>query len=171
MMKPPSNSPWDLSTLYDTIGSSNNDFGGFLGSSQTLQQTLDAFNGFSSQTQPPGPPPPPQQQQPPPGGPGNPDYMSNLTSPVMGMTPNVTPSKSDYGDYLSTSSVASSGLPTMMNAGNPGSSGKKMGYLDQQPMGLAGRGDPASVRRNIVSFNFNFSSLGAFSLNFNPWLV
>merc|ERR1711953_984309 len=75
MMKPPSNSPWDLSTLYDTIGSSNNDFGGFLGSSQTLQQTLDAFNGFSSQTQPP----PPQQQPPPVGGPPNADYMSNLT--------------------------------------------------------------------------------------------
>ena len=56
MIKPPSNSPWDLSTLYDTIGSSsNNDFGGFLGSSQTLQQTLDAFNGFSNQQQ--------QQQQ------------------------------------------------------------------------------------------------------------
>jgi len=141
MMKPPSNSPWDLSTLYDTIGSSNNDFGGFLGSSQTLQQTLDAFNGFSSQTSQPPPPPPQQQQQPPPvGGPPNADYMSNLTSPVMGMTPNVTPSKSDYGDYL----------PNMMSAGNnPGSSGKKMGYLDQQPMGLAGRGDPASVRRNI----------------------
>ena len=95
MMKPPSNSPWDLSTLYDTIGSSNNDFGGFLGSSQTLQQTLDAFNGFSSQTQPP----PPQQQPPPVGGPPNADYMSNLTSPAMGMTPNVTLSKSDYGDY------------------------------------------------------------------------
>ena len=146
MMKPPSNSPWDLSTLYDTIGSSNNDFGGFLGSSQTLQQTLDAFNGFSSQTSQPPPPPPQQQQQPPPvGGPPNADYMSNLTSPVMGMTPNVTPSKSDYGDYL----------PNMMSAGNnPGSSGKKMGYLDQQPMGLAGRGDPASVRRNIVSWFF-----------------
>ena len=148
MMKPPSNSPWDLSTLYDTIGSSNNDFGGFLGSSQTLQQTLDAFNGFSSQTQPP----PPQQQPPPVGGPPNADYMSNLTSPAMGMTPNVTPSKSDYGDYL----------PNMMSAGNnPGSSGKKMGYLDQQPLGLAGRGDPASVRRNIVSqfFHQNFRCL------------
>ena len=75
------------------------------------------------------------------------DYMSNLTSPVMGMTPNVTPSKSDYGDY----SVASTGLPAMMAAPGSSSAGKKLGYLDQQPMGMAGRGDPASVRRNIVS--------------------
>jgi len=149
MIKPPSNSPWDLSTLYDTIGgsasaSTNNDFGGFLGSSQTLQQTLDAFNGFSSQG---------QGQSSGGHGSGQADYLSNLTSPVMGMTPNVTPSKSDYGDYLNTSasvsmtSMTASGLPNMINPG--GSAGKKMGYLDQQPLGLAGRGDPASVRRNI----------------------
>jgi len=65
--------------------------------------------------------------------------------PVMGMTPNVTPSKSDYGDY----SVAS-GLPMMSAPPGSSSAGKKMGYLDQQAMtGLAGRGDPASVRRNM----------------------
>ena len=150
----PSNNPWDMSGLYDTLGTAsvvNNDFGGFLGG-------LDAFNGFANPPQQPqtgvpqGPvpqsvlantqvpaPTPGQQQQ---------DYMS----PVMGMTPQVTPSKSDYGDY----SVAP-GLP-MMSTAPPGvtsSAGKKqMGYLDQQqPMtGLAGRGDPASVRRNMVSF-------------------
>jgi len=60
------------------------------------------------------------------------------------------PAKSDYGDY---SNVAP-GLPMMSTAppmpGGSSSAGKKMGYLDQQPMtGLAGRGDPASVRRNM----------------------
>merc|ERR1712166_885310 len=85
------------------------------------------------------PAPTPQQQQ---------DYMS----PVMGMTPQVTPSKSDYGSHGDYS--VASGLP-MMSTAPPGvtsSAGKKqMGYLDQQqPMtGLAGRGDPASVRRNM----------------------
>jgi len=149
----PSNNPWDMSGLYDTLGTAsvvNNDFGGFLGG-------LDAFNGFANPPQQPQtgvpqgpvpqavlantqvPAPTPQQQQ------QQQDYMS----PVMGMTPQVTPSGSDYGDY----SVAS-GLP-MMSTAPPGvtsSAGKKqMGYLDQQqPMtGLAGRGDPASVRRNM----------------------
>ena len=156
IIQKPSNSPWDLSGLYDNLGTApitgglNNDLGGFLSGGTTLQQTLDAFNGFASQPQAQGPPPPSHQQQaaPPPPVPAQQqqDFMSNLTSPVMGMTPNVTPSKSDFGDY----SVAS-GLP-MMNA-PPGSSstGKKMGYLDQPPLGMAGRGDPASVRRNMVS--------------------
>merc|ERR1719225_1428746 len=143
LKQPPTNNPWDMSGLYDTLGTAsaavNNDFGGFLGG-------LDAFNGFANPQQPPPPVatvlantqivPPNHQPQPQ-------DYMG---TPVMGMTPNVTPSKSDYGDY----SVAS-GLP-MMSTAPPGSSsaGKKMGYLDQQAMtGLAGRGDPASVRRNM----------------------
>ena len=150
LKQPPPNNPWDLTGLYDTLGTAsavNNDFGGFLGG-------LDAFNGFANpqsvqsvqQNVPPsvatvlantGQVPPTPQQDP---------YMT----PVMGMTPNVTPSKSDYGDY---SNVAP-GLP-MMSTAPPGagssSAGKKMGYLDQQPMtGLAGRGDPTSVRRNMV---------------------
>merc|ERR1712086_1078652 len=74
---------------------------------------------------------------------------AGLHVPSYGDDPPSYPSKSDYGDY----SVAS-GLP-MMSTAPPGvtsSAGKKqMGYLDQQqPMtGLAGRGDPASVRRNM----------------------
>jgi hypothetical protein len=123
----PSNNPWDMSGLYDTLGTAsvvNNDFGGFLGG-------LDAFNGFANPPQQPQtgvpqgpvpqtvlantqvPAPTPQQQQ---------DYMS----PVMGMTPQVTPSKSDYGDY----SVAP-GLP-MMSTAPPGvtsSAGKKTNGL------------------------------------------
>merc|ERR1712051_1013780 len=85
----PPNNPWDLSGLYDTLGTAstvNNDFGGFLGG-------LDAFNGFAnpqsvqSVQQNMAPPsvatvlantgqvPPTPQQDP---------YMT----PVMGMTPN-----------------------------------------------------------------------------------
>merc|ERR1712194_641754 len=66
-------------------------------------------------TQVPAPTPQQQQQQ-------QQDYMS----PVLGMTPQVTPSKSDYGDY----SVAS-GLP-MMSTAPPGvtsSAGKKTNGL------------------------------------------
>ena len=161
----PSNNPWDLSGLYDTLGgvnpvnsinpavSVNNEFA-FSGSYHGHHApTLEAFNGFNTNA----PPPMHHHHQQPPHH--HQDYHHR--SPVIGMTPNVTPSKvnSDYGDYASASLATASALPPMMppgvgmpNAGlPPGSAGKKMGYLDQPPLGLAGRGDPASVRRNIVS--------------------
>lgn len=126
----PSNSPWDLSGLYDSLGTADltgylsgtggNGSGGGVtsGGSSGMPPTFDStYNGL-----------PPQQ-----------DYLS----PVIGMSPNVTPNKSDYGDY------------SMMPPGGGNSAGKKMqGYLDPPPMGpgpvgMAGRGDPASVRRNM----------------------
>ena len=139
----PSNSPWDITTLYDSLGSSDN-LGGYLtgsgtlGTSGTMPQTFDPpFNGLPTQ---------PQQ-----------DYLSPLT-----MSPNVTPSKNDYGDYLTGTGNTASGA--MMPPGSGNTPGKKMqGFLDPPPMGpgplgMAGRGDPASVRRNMVSpFKNNYT--------------
>jgi len=146
--KPPSSSPWDLTSLYDSLGTP--DYSGYLGGSGStsgggmgptsvsanMQQNFDTtFNGGL----------PPQSH-------GQGDYLGGGGTPGIGLSPNITPSKSDYGDYLG-NQMGTSG--SMMHPGVPNASGKKMqGFLDPPPMGpgsmgLAGRGDPASVRRNM----------------------
>ena len=151
--KPPSSSPWDLTSLYDSLGTP--DYSGYLGGSGStsggmgvtsgsggnMQQNFDStFNG--------GLPTQGHQQQ---------DYLGGGGTPGIGLSPNITPSKSDYGDYLG-NQMGTSG--SMMHPGVANASGKKMqGFLDPPPMGpgsmgLAGRGDPASVRRNMVSTFF-----------------
>jgi len=80
---------------------------------------------------------------------GLPPSQQDYLSPVIGMSPNVTPNKSDYGDY--------SMMPPGVGVGNSAGKNKMQGYLDPPPMGpgpvgMAGRGDPASVRRNMVSY-------------------
>ena len=152
--KPPSSSPWDLTSLYDSLGTP--DYSGYLGGSGStsgggmgptsvsanMQQNFDTtFNGGL----------PPQSH-------GQGDYLGGGGTPGIGLSPNITPSKSDYGDYLG-NQMGTSG--SMMHPGVPNASGKKMqGFLDPPPMGpgsmgLAGRGDPASVRRNMVSLRWN----------------
>ena len=61
----------------------------------------------------------------------NGDYASSAGSPAIGMSPNVTPSKDGYADYMA------------MQA--PGSGGKK---LHGGPMGY---GDTSTARKNLVS--------------------